>query len=790
MKKVKFKHLSNVLRGYSIIKLFLMAILVFSLFFIFSTPSVFTANQNDYLSAEERRAVKPESQITNLRPAGEAKPGFRIKNKISSQFSNNFANLTGHAWEVRKVVFSPDGLLLASGSHDGSIKLWNVSSGKVLRTLGRHYYAVASLTFSPDSNLLASGGWGKKINLWNVTSGALLQAWSLGSHIATALAFSPDGSALAVGSRGYGKTWLLPHNDTLRLLDISTGNIIRNFTGHTNAVSSVVFSSDGTKLFSGSWDKTVRTWNVATGTEIHSYANHSHVVSSIALSPDGSTIASGSYDKTIKLWDVSSGALVYNLNVPDKEVWSLAFLNDSILAAAVGNLGYWPSPDTFWQDFGSMQDSAIQLWDITQEIVVDTLIGHDHIIESIAFSPDGTILASGSWDWTIKLWGDHSPLNIEVQTDPWLSSTPEEQGMNSTVLEQVSITHSRDLHSLLVVRHGKLVFEKYYNRSDHVYSADSKHVLFSATKSFSSALIGIAIEKGFINGTNQHVLDFFPEYTFSNVDSRKESMTLEHLLTMTCGLTWYETRYNDYIREMYFSEDSVQFVLDLPMGSVPGTYYGYNSGASHLLLEIIQQTTGQTPLEFAMNYLFEPLGIEEDDVVWMADSQGTAYGGIGLFLTPRNLAKFGQLYLNNGSWNGTQIVPAEWVAVSSRDHVAGLPFASGSARPSHPVTGYGYQWWISDYSNFYAAEGYQGQIIAVCPEEDLVVVFTARSSNPNRYYTTLSRIVGAIISSSTTSITTSTSLSSTPTSWSIYLMLPTLILLVLIRKKNREPPHS
>ncbi|MFW9820649.1 MAG: serine hydrolase, partial [Candidatus Thorarchaeota archaeon] len=472
--------------------------------------------------------------------------------RTSNMYSKNFANLTGHGWEVQKVVFSPDGQTLASGSHDGSIKIWDISSGEVLNTLQGHYYSVISLAFSPDGSKLASGGWGKKINIWDLPSGSLIHSWSISPYIALDLVFSPDGKSLAVGRGEWGGNFAQPQQNTLYLLNVSNGEILKNFTGHTNAVTSVLFSADGSWMASGSWDNTVKIWNTSTCNEIFSLENHTFIVSSIALSSDELTLASGSFDKSINLWNISSGQLLEKLTTPDQEVWSIAFSNNnSRLAAAVGDLNYWPKPSTFWEAFGDMQNSSIQLWDTTTKVVIETLVGHEHIIESIDFSPDGSILASGSWDWSIKLWGDVPIISKCKQIDYWPSSTPEAQYVDSFLLNEISDDWSHLLHSLVVIRHGKLIYERYYNDGNHIYTRDSKHVLFSATKSFTSALIGIAIRKGYINNINQRVIDFFPEYNFSNFNSRKGNLTIKHLLTMTSGITWHEVPSNDDLRRMY-----------------------------------------------------------------------------------------------------------------------------------------------------------------------------------------------------------------------------------------------
>ncbi|MFX0022214.1 MAG: serine hydrolase [Candidatus Hermodarchaeota archaeon] len=693
----------------------------------------------------------------------------------STQYSTNFANLTGHAWEIRKVKFSTDGKSLASGSHDGSIKIWDISNGEVLDTLQGHYYGAISLAFSPDGSKLASGGWGKKINIWDLTSGSLIQSWSISPYIAMDLAFSPDGESLIVGKGVWGGNFAQPQENTLNLFNISNGGIIQNFTGHTNAVSSVLFSQDGTWIVSGSWDNSIKIWNVTSGSEIHSLNNHTFIVSSISLSPDESMLASGSFDKSINLWNISSGQLLEKFSTSNQEVWSVAFSNNnSILAAAVGDLDYWPNPSTFWEAFGDMQNSSIQLWDIPNKKIIETLQGHYHIIESIDFSPDGSILASGSWDWTIKLWGDFASISNNRQIDYWPTSIPEAQWMDSSLLDEISEDWSHLIHGLVVIRHGKLVFERYYNDGNHIYTRDSKHVLFSATKSFTSALIGIAINKGFINSINQRILDFFPEYNFSNVDSRKRNLTIRHLLTMTSGITWHEEASNDDLRRMYFSPDSVQYVLDKVMLAEPGTLYQYISGASHLLSAIIKKTTGKSAREFGLENLFRPMGIENNDVVWMADTNGDSYGGIGLFLTPRNMAKLGQLYLDKGLWKGRPVNPVriilpQWITSSSKNQIEGIPI--NGFGPLGFLTGYGFQWWISGELNGFSAEGYQGQVIFVHPTLDLVIAFNARASLTP--YGVIEDILQAV-----------NIIPETIISWITVLMLPSLILILFLFRKK------
>jgi CubicO group peptidase (beta-lactamase class C family) len=294
----------------------------------------------------------------------------------------------------------------------------------------------------------------------------------------------------------------------------------------------------------------------------------------------------------------------------------------------------------------------------------------------------------------------------------WRISSPEAQGIDSgKLVEMLEDTLSKryDLDSIVLIRHGYLVADVNFSP----FKGDERHMLYSCTKSVVSALIGIAIEKGYIESIDQPLLDFFPERSVENLDENKQAITLENVLTMTTGLECRDSYAYNFsgLIEMHDSDDWVQYVLDLPMLNRPGTYFEYCNGASFLLSAIIQETTGMTAHEFAQENLFAPLGIT--DTYWEANPQGINLGYSDLYLLPKDMAKFGYLYLHEGFWDGEQIVPSAWVEASTREHIS-----------STLQDGYGYQWWVDD-AGYYMALGYRGQFIFVLPELDMVVVIVS-----------------------------------------------------------------
>ncbi|WP_308636461.1 serine hydrolase domain-containing protein [Paenibacillus silvisoli] len=302
------------------------------------------------------------------------------------------------------------------------------------------------------------------------------------------------------------------------------------------------------------------------------------------------------------------------------------------------------------------------------------------------------------------------------------TASPEAQGMDSAKLAHVfdEIIGGKfcETHGVYAARGGELVFETYF----YPYTSDTRHNVFSVTKSLTSALIGIAIKQGLLEGVHRRVFDFFPEHAGLNTDARKDALTIEHVLTMTGGFAWED---GSDLRACVSSGDWAGYVLSRPMAEEPGTVYCYNTGGSHLLTAILNKVIGMPTAVFAERYLFGPLGITE--YYWSTDPQGILTGGFGAHLKPSDMVKFGQLYLNEGLWQGSRIVTDEWVRTSTRKWTD---------------NGYGYHWWVFEEERRYAASGYGGQYVHVVPDANLVVAVT----NGGGYELPIGLFTGAIVS--------------------------------------------
>jgi CubicO group peptidase (beta-lactamase class C family) len=312
--------------------------------------------------------------------------------------------------------------------------------------------------------------------------------------------------------------------------------------------------------------------------------------------------------------------------------------------------------------------------------------------------------------------------------DGWAVVAPADAGLNPAALTELDRRVAREefghVHALLVVRHGRLAFERYY----HEYDATEPHTLQSVTKSVTSALVGIAVDRGELTSLDLTLGEIYPGYAdILDADPVKAGVRVRDLLSMQSGMAWDESSYpysddrNDTGR-MNRSDDWIRAALEQPMDAEPGTKWTYNSGAAILLGGMLERVTGQDVVDYAVEHLFGPLGFSE--FRWGRNrNDSLPHTGGGLWLFPRDLARFGQLYLDQGTWNGERVVSREWVAESR------------TLRATVGDDGYGYMWWMRDLegvpghapsrTDVLFGWGLGGQHVFVADDLDLVVVVMA-----------------------------------------------------------------
>ena len=301
-------------------------------------------------------------------------------------------------------------------------------------------------------------------------------------------------------------------------------------------------------------------------------------------------------------------------------------------------------------------------------------------------------------------------------TQEWLTSTPEEQGMDSSALARlVTDGESQSFDSLLIVRHGRIVAEAYYEP----YTADTPHQIHSSTKAIISTLIGMLYKDGVLDRLDHPVLDFFADHSVANVDDRKKAITTQSLLDMTSGFDWdqgIEDGKEQTLLDMTLSPNWTQFILDCPMAHAPGAIFNYADANPNLASAIITRLTGKLAEDYARKKLFSPLGIT--DWHWDRDPQGLTMGAWTLTMLPRDMAKIGYLYLRHGEWDGRQLLTSGWAEV--------LNHATVNMHASFdPGLRYSNFFWVFPEHRVYMAVGWHGQLIAVFPDVDVVAVVTA-----------------------------------------------------------------
>ncbi len=347
----------------------------------------------------------------------------RSDGRLIRTFAADLGNING-------IAFSPDGQLLASanetvsGYQDGAIKVWNVSTGAVVRRLAFNALGEA-VAFSPDGQYLAAAVY-RDVIVYRLSDGATVHTLTGHSQLLTSVAFSPDGTMLASAS----------HDETIKLWQLSTGTLLRTLTGHTDFVESVAFSPNGQMLASSSWDRTARLWRVSDGTLLQTLTGHTEFVESVAFSPAGDLLASAATDSTVKLWQTSNGSLVRTITDPEGgSLYGVAYLpnGQSLVTATIGGHAkvFQVSNGAVLQSFGhhtagvksaafsrdnqffasGATDKLVKLWRVSDGMELRTLVGHQDLVGGISFSPDGQIVATASGapfpdtrDSSIRLW--------------------------------------------------------------------------------------------------------------------------------------------------------------------------------------------------------------------------------------------------------------------------------------------------------------------------------------------------------------------------------------------------
>ncbi len=348
---------------------------------IYQVVKQLTQERASVLSIVAEEAESKVIQVSNSAPISE--PRRNVSPLLTSLIAEKLAFrhiLTGHREAVMSVAISADGQTLVSGGADKTIKVWNLSTGKHVRTLTGHKEVVTSVAISVDRETLVSGSGNtidSTIRVWKLSTGKQVRTFAGHRYGVNSVAISADGQTLVSGGADH----------TIKVWNLSTGKHVRTLTGHTSTVMSVAISADGQTLVSASADQMIRVWNLSTGKQAWTLIGHTEAVWSVAISADGQTLVSASRDKAIKVWDLSTGKQIRTLTGHTNFVYSVAMGTDgqTLVSASA--------------------DQTIRAWNLSTGKQVRIFTNYTNSVYSVAISTDGQTLVSGSLDSTIKVWG-------------------------------------------------------------------------------------------------------------------------------------------------------------------------------------------------------------------------------------------------------------------------------------------------------------------------------------------------------------------------------------------------
>jgi len=313
---------------------------------------------------------------------------------------------------------------------------------------------------------------------------------------------------------------------------------------------------------------------------------------------------------------------------------------------------------------------------------------------------------------------------IPLSRDDWKVSTPAEQGLDPMLVAELyyNAAELETIYSLLVIKNGYLIAERYFNEG----SVDQEDRLQSVTKSYTSALVGIALEQGYLSSVDQRMMDFFPELAGKITDPRKDQITIRQMLQMRAGYPSEET--DAVFWEGLLAGRYPPLIEEFPLIADPGTEFHYSNLTSNWLGIIVDRTTGTNLKSFAEEHLFSAIGVEAGE--WGTDAEGHNNGSGDLHFSARDAAKFGLLYLNDGVYEGNQVVPTDWVHDSLQSYSENINVTGGFPANwglSISDIGYGYQWWTAKAGDYRLdfAWGHGGQFIVLVDELDMVIVLTS-----------------------------------------------------------------